>query len=513
MVAFVVAGIGFNGFLQIMQLTISEGIQQRIFAKSAFEFIYRIPRIRLESLYKHYPPELMNRFFDTLTVQKGISKLLTDFSTAILTAVFGIILLSFYHPFFVIFGISLVALVWVIFRFTGPAGLETSLRESKFKYEVAHWLEEVARVSDTFKLSGCPDLPLKKADSLVTSYLEARGKHFRILITQYASMVVFKVIVAAGLLLLGGLLVIDQELNIGQFVAAEIVILMIISSVEKLVVSMETVYDILTALEKIGYVTDLPLEQSKGLDYAKLVEDSNGTSIEVSDLTFAYPGTSEPIFKKISVDIQPGEKLVLSGPSGTGKSTFLHLAGGLYSDFSGGLTYNGIPFGNINLASLHTYVGDALGMEKIFRGTLEENISLGRPFCTFGEVKAAVDAVHLNDFLASLPEGFDTLLDPQGQKLPRNVVSKIILARGIVNKPSLLVLDDIFHGIPPLETQSILDMLFDKSAPWTLLIASNNPVIIGRADRVMVFDENEKPEIGAYDDLKNHDFFQRQNGR
>ena len=259
LVAFVIAGIAFGGFLQIMQLRITENLQQKVFTRASFEFAYRIPRFKLEALYKHYAPELMNRFFDAMSVQKGLSKLLLDFSTASLQVLFGLILLSLYHPVFIMFSVILLLLVLALFRLTYRRGLDTSLTESKYKYQIAHWLEELARTNFSFKLAGHTTLPMQRTDDMMEHYLHAREGHFRVLKLQYILMVVFKMVIAAGLLILGGILVMDQQLNIGQFVAAELIILYVLSSVEKLIMNLSELYDVLTALEKIRQLLDLEL--------------------------------------------------------------------------------------------------------------------------------------------------------------------------------------------------------------------------------------------------------------
>ena len=103
LVILVTVGVVFSGALQLMQLRIIETIQQRIFTRASFELSYRFPKIKMNELRNYYPPELANRFFDTLTIQKGLSKILIDVPTAILQILFELILLSFYHPFFIIF--------------------------------------------------------------------------------------------------------------------------------------------------------------------------------------------------------------------------------------------------------------------------------------------------------------------------------------------------------------------------------------------------------------------------
>jgi len=239
-----------------MQMRIIENVQQKIFTRSSFEFAYRFPKIKMSELQNYYPPELSNRFFDTLTVQKGLSKILIDFPAPFLQIIFGLMLISFYHPFFIIYGILLIVLIYVVFKFSAQRGLDTSLDESKQKYKVAHWIQEIARSILSFKLSGKTSLALQKNDELVSQYLDARESHFKILIQQYIKLIGFKVLVTAGLLVIGGFLVLSQEMNIGQFVAAEIIILLVITSVEKLILGLESFYDVLTSIEKLGQVVD-----------------------------------------------------------------------------------------------------------------------------------------------------------------------------------------------------------------------------------------------------------------
>lgn len=512
LVIFVMIGIAMTGGLQVFQLSITERLQQRIFTRASFEFAYRIPRIKLESVYKHYVPELVNRFFDTLSVQKGLSKILIDFSTATLQVVFGLILLSFYHPFFIIFGLTLLLIVYLIFRITGPQGLKTSLNESKYKYEVAHWLEEVGRNMGTFKLAGDTDLPIKKTDELVSSYVDARKAHFKVLVRQYINMVSFKVIVAAGLLIMGSLLVIDQQINLGQFVAAEIVILLIITSVEKLILSMETIYDVLTALEKIGHVTDLPLEKIDGLNVIEDDEEEDkGMSVKIRNLTFTYPDNKKSILKDINLTIDHGDRVCISGYSGSGKSTLIQLIAGLYENFEGSLNYNNIPIGNLNLENLRSYIGDSLHEEKLFKGTLYENISLGRPGVNMKVVLNAVEKMLLSDFIQNLKDGFNTIIDPEGQTLPDSIKTKIILARSIACKSKLLLITDHLSKLDPVESSKIVDFLVDKKNTWTLVIISNQAEIAAKCDKVVLMKDGEVIGDKNFKNLKIKDMFYQAN--
>ena len=374
LIAFVTIGVGFTGALQVMQLALAENIQQRLFARSAFEFAYRIPRIKAEAVGGKYLPELVNRFFDTMTIQKGLSKLLLEVPLALLQIALCLILLALYHPFFIAFGALLLLLLWLIFRYSGRRGLETSITESGYKYAVAHWLEELGRSMGTFKLVGETNLPLERTDQLVNGYVSARKAHFRVLLGQYGAMVVFKVIVTLSLLALGGLLVMNEQMNIGQFVAAEIVILLLMGAVEKIILRIETVYDVLTALDKVGSVTDLPLEREEGLRTIDR-DGSRGMDVRLNGVAFRSHFHGRPVLEGIDLHLGPGEKVCLYGPNGAGKTTLLRILGGAITAHEGTVQLDGHPLNSLDLDIVRSVIGDSLSDEDVFAGTVLENIA------------------------------------------------------------------------------------------------------------------------------------------
>lgn len=502
LVTFVVFGVAVTGVLQIFQLRITENLQQKIFARAAFEFAYRTPRIKMEELYGKYAPELMNRFFDTITVQKGLSKILIDFSASLLQVIFGLILLSLYHPFFILFSFILVLLIYLIFRLTARKGLDTSLVESKYKYKVAHWLEEMARIVLTFKLAGKSDLPLNRVNSHVGQYLHAREGHFKILVQQYSLLIVFKVMVATGLLAIGGILVMEQLMNIGQFIAAEIIILIVMNSVEKLIMSLETIYDVLTSLAKIGQVTDLELERDSGIDISE--ESEKALSIDLKNVSFSYPGHSSKVFDKLNLSIKSGERLIVTGANESGKSTLLQIIAAMYEPTEGSVSYNGLAKGNLNLRALRSVVGDALDHELLFEGSILENISMGRKNATFENVKWAVENLGLNDFIKNQPMGFDTHMEPRGKNFSDSMVRKLLLARSIADKPKLLLMENALEPIDKKYRQQVIDFLTSKENPWTLVAVSNNKQLLEKADRIIMLENGNITKTGTYAELKDH---------
>ncbi len=485
LIALVVLGVLIAGIMQINQMKIIEKIQQKLFVRYSFAFAQHIPNLDLKKNDAVYLPELINRFFDVPLLQKSLSKILLDIPTAVIQILFGLLLLSFYHPAFILFGVLLVAILILILKYTGGKGLETSLQKSKFKYKVAAWLEEMARVIKSTKLAKQNDLHLQKTDKQVSNYLIARNNHFKVLLFQFNVLVIFKTVITAAMLIVGTMLMVNQQLTVGQFIAAEIVILLILNSVEKLIINLGSVYDTLTAVEKASEITDKPVEKNGTLN---LAEANSGAKLEMKDVSFSYTGESD-ILQNISLTIQPNEKVCISGKDSSGKSTLLKLMTGSYADFNGSILIDDVPLGNYNLDSLRAQTGVLMSQQDIFQGTLLENIALGNPSITMDAVKEYAAKTGLNDFIATLKDGYDTMLDPTGKRLARNVVHRILLVRALVHKPRLLLLEEPWMNFSNEHRRQIMQLLKEVKNT-TLVVVTNDEEYIQLCDKVIVINEN-----------------------
>lgn len=439
----VVVGVFMVGWLQISQMRVIEKIQQQIFTRFAFDFATIIPKLKLNETDDYYLPEKANRFFDTVTVQKGIAKLLLDVPMACIQIVFGLILLSLYHPAFILFGIALVVVLWFILKATSRYGLETSLIESKYKFAVAGWLEEIARVIVTIKYSKNNNLNISRTDHNLVGYLTARTKHFGVLLLQYKSLVFFKVSISLTMLSVGAYLVINQQINIGEFIAAEIVILTVIGAVEKLIGSLDNVYDVITGLEKLSTVTDLPTEKSGSLT---LPDNNNALSVTLKEVGYSY-ANNQMVLENINLHIPANAKVLIVGSEGSGKSTLIKVMAGCFDDYHGKLLYNDIPFGNYELKSLRNQIGLHLNQNDLFLGTVLENITLRNNETTPHEIIALAEQLGFGGFLNTFSQGFDTIIDPMGKKLTESTLKKIMLLRTFIGNRKLILLNEPFVGI------------------------------------------------------------------
>jgi ABC-type bacteriocin/lantibiotic exporter with double-glycine peptidase domain len=470
LIVLVTLGAVFNGLLQLMQLRIIETMQQRIFTRSSFELTYRFPKMAMEELRNYYPPELANRFFDNLTIQKGLTKILIDVPAALLQVIFALLLLSFYHPLFIAYGLVLLGGVYIVFKYSIQKGVSTSLEESKYKYKVAHWIQEVARSVVSFKLSGKTNLALHKNDLLVDKYLNAREKHFGVIKSQYIKMIVFKALITAGLLSIGGLLVLGQQMNIGQFVAAEIIILLVIASIEKLIIGLETLYDMLTSIEKLGQVVDKPLESRTG----EIVDLKERLKIELDHLSYSVPNREKPILSDINLRIEKKNILLIQGESGSGKSTLLRILAGLIKPTKGSFFVNQLNSQGILINHYRAQLGLSLSEEYPFEGSLRENLTFNDRSITDDQIYKVMEKVGLLDFLTELPHGLNTEINPEGRQISYTNSKKIILARAILKSPQLLILEDALDQFSQSETKEIIDYLTDPQHPWSLVVVSSN---------------------------------------
>jgi ABC-type bacteriocin/lantibiotic exporter with double-glycine peptidase domain len=474
----VVLGVLMVGIMQINQMKIIEKIQQNIFTRNAFAFAETIPRFDLKKVDNYYLPEKVNRFFDTVNVQKGLSKLLLDIPTATIQIIFGLILLSLYHPIFIVFGLILVFILWFILYITSKKGWLSSLEESNYKYEVVGWLEEIARVIKSFKFSQGGHLNLHKTDKNVMGYLKARTTHFNVLVLQYTALVFFKVGITATMLIVGTYLLLNQQLNIGEFIASEIVILTVISAVEKLIASLDNIYDIITGLEKLASVTEIPLEKEGKLVLNPL---NNGLSIKISDFSFQYLDGKKAL-NNINLTIPANSKVCISGHEGSGKSSLLRVISGNFSDFSGSILINNIPIGNYQLESLRNETGLYLNQQDIFRGTVWENISLNKEGVMPENITRIAENLGIQSYLDTLQQGFETEIDSAGKKLPSTTVKKILLLRAFANEPSLLLLEEPWQGLELSEKETIIDCLLHKIQNTTIIVVSNDEAFAKKCD-------------------------------
>ncbi|BAC87962.1 peptidase domain-containing ABC transporter [Gloeobacter violaceus] len=484
----------FAGVLKLMQLVLAERLQQRIFARIALRLAVRLPFIRQSALLNEYAPQLVNRFFDVVTAQKTLAKMLLTAPSALLSILVGMVLMAIYSPYLLAFDLFLIVFIVLVWVGLGNGGLETSIKESSKKYRVAEWLEELGRCQTGFKMSGVPSFPLERTDALVLEYIKARRLHFRVLFRQAVGNYLFSAVANAGILAIGGWLVINGQLTLGQLVAAELIVLTVLAALDKLIRTLEEFYDLLTSLEKLSQATELPVERQGG---KPMLRSHRGASITCRNVRFAYrPGME--VLNGLYLSLKPGERVSLVGNSGAGKSTLSALLCGLLEPNHGAVAVNSVDVRDAKLHDLRQVVGLVSDTnDEVFEGTIEQNILLGRTDTPYEDLVLALEVSQLADELATLPDGLKTMLISGGRNLSRGQVQRILIARALVAQPQLLILDEAFTGIDEKDKLAILDNIYSGDHNWTILNISHDPEVVMRSDIVHVLADGRIVETGS----------------
>ncbi len=485
LIAFVVLGTWLVGYFRLKVMQIIEKIQQKIFVEFALAFAEKLPKLNLSATRKYYLPELVNRFFDTQNLQKGISKILLEIPTALIQILFGILLLSFYHPWFLVFGALVIICVIFIFRFTMESGIKSSIDESDKKYEVASWLEDIAASIKTFKLNSKTEIHVAETDNRVVNYLNDRTSHFRMLVIQYKTIIAFKVIITLVMLVIGTYLLVNQQLNIGAFIATEIVVLTIMTAVEKLIISLESYYDVIAALSKLNKVTDLPEED---LGAITLENQNSGFEIEFKEVNFAF-NDYQMILENVNFKIAENSLNVITGSLGSGKSLLLNMMTGFYEPTSGRILFDKIPLKNVDKISLRNQIGMFLEDMTIIKGTVYENIILGQSHISAEQILDISEKIGVDDFSSQFSNGFFTKISETDTEISFSSKKKIMLLRALVGERRLLILEDPLDGMDDAFKIKMREHLSNLKENTTVIVVSEDPEMIEIADQHLHIEE------------------------
>jgi putative ABC transport system ATP-binding protein len=483
----VVGMLGVATLLKLIQTAVVETIQTRIFARVAIDLAYRLPRVRIEAYDQHRGTELINRFFEVVTVQKGLAFMLVDGLSVILQAVIGMVLLAFYHPLLLAFDLILLFFIFLVIFLPSRRGVATSIKESKAKYNVASWLEEIARNPNVFKLGGGSQYAIARADEATLQYLKVRKSHFAILMQQITGTLLLQTLVSGLFLGLGSYLVIQKQLTLGQLVASEIIVTMVVSGFAKFGKYLETFYDLVASTDKLSHLFILPLESET---HEHTVLKHGAFSVSLKNLSFAYSDTGAPTLHGVNLGVSAGERLGIVGGNGAGKSTIFDLILGFRRPTAGFVELQGSDLRDINLEAVRKQIAVVRDVE-IIDGTILDNIRIGRDDLSIEEVRAALTDVGLLDEIAALPEGLSTGLSGSLSPLSAGQAQRLMLARAIVGKPQLLLLDEALDDIDYENKKTLLKKLFDPAAPWTLIVATHDTFELDACSRIVQLAEGK----------------------
>jgi ABC-type bacteriocin/lantibiotic exporter with double-glycine peptidase domain len=490
------AFLGVAAALRIVQRVVVEMLQRRLFLRLTADLAARVPRARPEAFAHATGAQLINRFFDVVAMQKALGTLLLEGIGAVFQAAVGMMLLAVYHPALLVYDLLLLAVIVLILWGGFQRAQQTAIRESRAKYDVADWLEEIAAQPVLFKLGGGNALAVERADLLGRAWLDARMAHFKAYFRQYSAILAVQAIAMTLLLTVGGWLVLERQLTLGQLVAAEIVVASILVAFTKVAEKLDSAYDLLAATEKIGHLVDLPIERAHGWAPASHPES---IALVADHVTYTYPhveldahghhtpdpGTHhEPVLHDLSFVVGRGERMLVVGGSGSGRSTLAEILLGMREPTHGRILVDEADLRELRLDALRRRV-ELVRNADIVTGTVLENVVFGRLGLGPEEVHAVLRKVGLEDVVAGLPQGLNTRLVPSEHPLTEVQRIRLEFARALIGEPALLVVDGALDGLEPDDAKSLIDALTASDSAFTLIVLSRTMIGASRMDRVL----------------------------
>lgn len=491
------AGLLFAGLLTCLRYAMAEFILERIFCRVALRVAERLPAVKSRYLLQRGGPELMNRFFDVINIQKSWFKLVYDGPGAVLEIAIGLSLLALYGFELFAGAAGFVAGGGMIIALSGVGGVRSSIAESAAKYKVAEWLEEMVRCQDSLRLNCRPAYWTEQADERVVGYLTQRRTHFRVLLRQVSLHYVISAFSLAGMLGFGGYMVLEGRLSLGQLVAAELVLWSLFKATEKLLRACEAYFDLLTGLDKIGYITDLPLERCGS---ASLPASQAAARVQVDNLSFAYAPETGPLLEDVSFLIQPGERIAVLGPTGAGKSTLLRLLAGYLNPQSGSVEVDLIDMREVSPESRAKHIAFLSERNELFAGSVAENVAAGREGDLHRVRELLLETGGKEALRRSAGGGLPTLTSA-GSTLSAGEQKSILLSRALHGSPRLLLLDDGLGQLSEQSQREVALKVFGSSQRPTIVCTSPLAQLVEKCDRVLLLEKGHLVEQGPPLDL------------
>jgi ABC-type bacteriocin/lantibiotic exporter with double-glycine peptidase domain len=475
--------LGFVATLQALQIYVAEIIQRRLFIRIAGQVTRRLTEADASAYRQIAMPELVNRFLEVAIVQKVTAALFVDGIAIVLTTLIGMSVMAFYHPFLLGYDILLlILLVTIVFGF-GRGGVKTAIQESQTKYGVLSWLEDLARCPCLFRTGGVELLAMQRTDVLCADYLRARRSHFLILIRQIVMVLILQVIATTTLLGLGGFLVLNEQLTVGQLVAAELIVAMIVASFAKLGKHLEGWYDLLASIDKLSHLVDLPVEPHDGLiglSYqgpAQVIVQNAESSQTESRLDSSSRGEL--------LRVAPGRTVALTNWNASLTLALADALRGQRGLWELSVLMDGVQTEDIRPDVLRQHVAVASDLE-FLPGTIAENIHLSRPKVTESDLRKACEAVGLTDELGKLGLSLSMHVLQNGWPLNPQQQRRLILARALAGHPRVLFIDHLLDVFAEVEIKQMWQQLSRCQPQTTILVATVREEIAQLTDEISI---------------------------
>jgi len=446
-----VSALGLLAVLRTLEVRVVEMMQRRLLVRLASDLAHRLVRADRDDLQKRQGGPLMNRFFDIFLVHKAVASLLLDGLDLVLRTIIGMILLAVYHPLLLGFDLVLLLAFSAILFLPSRRGIKTGIYESKSKHKLVEWLEQVATENPVFRSSAGQQWSRDRIDANARDFMRVRQEHFRVVLFQTIGGLSMQALASGALLGLGGWLVMQGQLTLGQLVASELILAIVVSSMAKLGKHIEGFYDLVASSDKVGQMLDLEMMEDRGT----VPSGDAPLVLNAHDAIVVRPG--RVIAQGLDFSWQPGARVAILGPSGSGKSTLVDALFERKLRAGGRFELAGVDVDFID----PTWINDrvmVLRHQGWVQSSIRDNISLGRPVDK-AEMDRILRLVGLEQTVDRLEKGVETELDNRGTPLSQGEASALLVARAIAQNARLVFVDGILDNLEPAQAIRLLNAL------------------------------------------------------
>ncbi|WP_087145403.1 ABC transporter transmembrane domain-containing protein, partial [Crenothrix polyspora] len=347
--------VAFSNFLVGLQFYVIDMLQRRLFVRLFGEAAYNLQQASYSLRDKQHLPELANRFLDVVTLQKTAAVLLMETLGYFLQTIIGMVLLAFYHPLLLAFDLFLITAIVFILFVLGKNGINAAIEQSKAKYDALAWLENLAANPILGKTEQGQAFLRQQTNGIALNYLDASAKHFRILSRQNTGALILHTLANTLLLGMGGWMVIDRQLSLGQLIAAELVVNAMIYGLTRLGKTLDNFYEMVASADKINYLLELPQDSVTGI-----TPQSKDSPYQVNVVDLSLPlNTDYDALIGFNLHLASGEQLVIT--EGADKSSLFDTLYGLRSPLTGHVSLDQQDLRDLNLRQLRKGVIKSAG--------------------------------------------------------------------------------------------------------------------------------------------------------
>lgn len=439
-----------SGLLYALRAYVMELFNRRLFIRIASEMAISAVSARESGTDDRKRLALFNRFFDIMTLKKNVPHVLTNGFSLILQSLIGFIVVSLYHLYFFLFAMVLILLIWLVWKIWGWRAIRSGFILSEAKYETADMLQTLSMSLRDFKATGNVEYILEEFNEVVNNHVDQQEIHFSHTYRQLLSLLVINALASAVLLGIGGWLVIQGELTLGQLVAAELIMLGIFAGLPPLAGYLEYFYDICAAVEEISRFKGLPQESISLVEQGTL-ETQN------LNLTFANAGFGKQVQEKLRMNfsVHPGEILRGNTENPRGISLMKNAVIGNIFPTRGEVVFGNLTTREINTFELRKLI-KVIDRASVIPGSIRHYLLFSNPAAQQVEIRKALELCGLMEVIEKLPEGLDAQIGADGWPLNLERTLRLKLAATYLSKPSVLVIDQIYDLVDQQTMQAVL---------------------------------------------------------